>query len=178
MAIRLIWNKANHTVKVGSIEVYAAPREYPPFTCQALVQEQDTNLLLGDQQTVIEPEQPAWYLANTLERDQPVYRPGDVVMKRGQPMQLMAIVHDIEQEPTTNLETIRLAWQNVMQITAQKNISHLGVPALGSVHGKIACIDSLQALAEVVRSQAPDCLQKIWIILQKDQHLDLVSLLN
>jgi hypothetical protein len=178
MTIRLIWDKASQTAKVGSIDVYAAPREYPPFTCQALVQEQDTNLLLGDQHTLIEPEQPAWYLANTLERDQPVYRPGDVVIKRGQPLILQAVVHDIEQEPTTNLETIRLAWQNVIQITAQKNISQLGVPPLGSVHGKIACSDSLQILANVARNQEPSCLEKIWVILSKDQRLDLVSLLN
>ena len=176
--MKLIWDKASEVVRIGNVTLEASPCAYPPFTCEAIVQEQDTHLLLGEQHRLIEPKEPAWYLANTLERDEPVYSAGDVVIKPGTPARWLAVIHDIEQQPTTHNEIIQLAWQNILRLTTENNITRLATPALGSVHGKITVTDSLQILFDLLRDQAPAGLEKIWIIIAENQQLDLVSLLR
>ena len=178
MSIRLIWDKSTCATRIGKIAVYSAPPEHPPFRCEAVVVEQDTNLILGEQTTLVEPDKPAWYLANTLERDQPVYKLGDVIIKRGLPMQLMAIVHDIEQQPTCDSGILKLAWQNLMAISAQNNVKTLATPALGSVHGKIVLEDALQLFGQAIHDHAPPCLEKIWLVLPVHQQVDLVTTLS
>jgi hypothetical protein len=178
MSIRLIWDKSSCAARIGAIAIYSAPREHPPFDCQAMVVEQDTNLILGEQTTLVEPNKPAWYLANTLERDQPVYKPGDVIIKRGPPMQLLAVIHDIEQQPSCDNDSLKLAWQNLMTIVTQNNIKTLATPALGSVYGKIKLEESLRLLGQAIHDYTPPCLEKIWLILPAHQQIDLAAVLN
>ena len=57
-------------MELNGVAIVAAPRNHPPFKFQAIVQEQDTHQLLGEQTTLTDPGKPAWYLANTLEIEQ------------------------------------------------------------------------------------------------------------
>lgn len=175
MSIRLVWDKSACTAQIGHVALFVAAREHPPFPCQALVVEQDTHLLLDEPTILVEPEQPAWYLASTLERDQPEHRPGEVIVRRGQPLRLWAVVHDIEKRPTCDHDDILHAWQNILRITAQQNINTLAAPALGSEHGKVTVEEALQLLNQSIHEYAPACLEKIWLILPDNKQVELAS---
>lgn len=174
MTIQLVWDRSRPAITIGTIAVYPVPREYPPFSYQALVEEQDTCLLLGEQHTLVETDKPAWYLANTLERDQPVYETGNVIIRSGQPITLQAVVHDIEQYPTCDTQTLLRTWQTIMTIIEQKNVKRLATPVLGSVHGKIVFEEAWELLQKVLLDQAPACLEKIWLIMPNNKQLDAV----
>ncbi len=167
MTIELVWNKSDCTVTFKGIAIHAAPREYPPFTYQAIVEEQDTNLLLSEQTILKDPGKPAWYLANTLENGAS-YPLGTVIIKGQNPKRLLAIVHDIERTPTCEPKTIHRAWQNVIRAIEDNKISSAAMPLLGSVHGKLPITTSISLFRECLDKNVPACLEKIWLILPGD----------
>jgi len=162
--MELIWNNTDCTTCILGIHITAAPGDAPPFVCQAMVVEQDTHLLLGAQTVLPDPGKPAWYLANTLERE-PVHALGAVVTTGHKPLRLLAIVHDIEHSPTCLPEHIRQAWRHILQITAHKQIDTLAAPLLGTVHGHLSPSQSIGLFREALVEDPPIHLSRIWLIL-------------
>jgi len=165
MSIKLIWDKSECTLESGHVTIQGAPKDYPPFPVQAIVEEQDTHLLLGEQITLTDPGKPAWYLANTLEREDDIYQLGSVLLKPQQKVRLLAIVHDIEQDPTCKPEFIELAWQNIFQIIETEKLTSIALPLLGTVHGKIKLPHAFELLRTALQNNLPECLERIWFIL-------------
>lgn len=177
MTIELVWNKSDCTVKLKGIAIHAAPREYPPFTYQAMLEEQDTNLLLTEQSILNDPGKPAWYLANTLENGAS-YPLGTVITKGQNPKRLLAIVHDIERTPTCKPSTVQRVWQNVMRAIEDNQISSAAMPLLGSVYGKLSITDSISLFRECLHKNTPTCLEKIWLILPENCSCESLAQLN
>jgi len=165
MTIKLIWDKSECTLESGHVTIQAAPKNYPPFPVQAIVEEQDTYLLLSEQATLSDPGKPAWYLANTMEREEKIYQPGSVIMKPQQPNRLLAIVHDIELDPTCKPEYVERAWKNIFELIAVEEFSSIAIPLLGTVHGKLDFNDAMQLLRKSLHQPLPEYLQQIWFIL-------------
>ena len=177
MSIELIWDKSNCVLEYQGTTIHAAPRDYPPFAPQAIIEEQDTALLLNPQTTLHDPGKPAWYLANTLE-DNPSHPLGSVVVKGHQPRRLLAIVHDIERSPTCQPEFIQTAWLNVMTVIQENQFTTASMPLLGTVHGKISVKDALVLLGESLRKNQPTCLEKVWLILPNNCGCEVLAQLS
>ena len=111
-----------------------------------------------------DPGKPTWYLANTLEREQ-TCKLGSVIVRGSAPIRLLAIVHDIDQEPTCRPESISKAYQALLQIILEKGITSIGLPLLGTVHGKLSIAEAIVLINECLQDQLPDSLQQIWLIL-------------
>jgi hypothetical protein len=163
MNIGLIWDNSDCTLTLNGLTIVAVPRDYPPFTCQAVVQEQDTLLILGEQTEIADPGKPAWYLANTLERS-PIHDRGSVVVQGLAPLRLMAVVHDVEREPSCDTGTVQQAYHAVLKVVDDKNITSLALPLLGTVHGKLTVQESMQLLRDALQANQPVCLQQLWLI--------------
>ena len=166
--MELVWDKTHCIQQLGNITIYAAPKEHPPFSYKAIVEEQDTHLLLQQQTLLRDPGKPAWYLANKLDTDEN-YRLGDVVIRGQAPKRLLAIVHDVEQTPTCTIESVELAYQHLMICVKQQGFSSLALPLLGTVHGKIPIEESINLLSHATQQNPPACLLKIWLILPDHQ---------
>jgi len=177
MSIELVWKKSDCTVEFLGLTIHAAPMEYPPFTYQAIIEEQDTNLLLSEQKTLIDPGKPAWYFANMLEGEA-THPLGTVIIKGKYPNRLLAVVHDIECTPTCEAYSIQQAWKNVMQTIEDNHITALATPLLGSVHGKLSITNSLELMCEGLQQNLPICLEKIWLVLPKDGSCDCLTKLK
>jgi hypothetical protein len=176
MNIELVWDKSDCTLTLGDLTIVAAPRDHPPFTCQAMVQEQDTLLILGEQSEITDPGKPAWYLANFLERS-PAHVPGSVVVRGQAPVQLLAIVHDVDQEPTCTAATVQQAIHALFQVVQDKNISSLALPLLGTVHGRLTVQESLQLLHVALLANQPPCLRQLWLMLPSDSDCSCLAIL-
>ncbi len=82
-------------VWIGSVRLFVAPKEWPPFLADALAEEEDTYLVLSADPEVQETrEQPEELMAELLKTKPAV--PGSVIVKEGRPLSLLAIVHDLE----------------------------------------------------------------------------------
>lgn len=175
--MQLVWNKADCIVELESATLYAAPKDYPPFSCQAIVEEQDTHLLLREQTTLTDPGKPAWYLANTLESEVN-HSLGEVIIRGQSPKRLLAIVHDIEQSPTCTSETVKLAYQNILTTVKGNYITSFALPLLGTAHGKLTATDSINLFGSVFLHNSSTCFQRIWLILPEGTNCSCLSQLT
>jgi hypothetical protein len=70
------------------------------------VEEQDTALVLSKPGIITElDDKPTWFLANKLE-SQSLLQAGSVFKRAGNPLRLLAIVHDLDREPSWRSEWI------------------------------------------------------------------------
>ena len=175
--MKLVWDQADCSLELGGLTVVAPPRDYPPFACQAMVEEQDTHLTLGEQTVLTDPGKPTWYLAHTVERDEG-YALGSVISKGEKPLRLLAVVHDLDQEPTCTPAAVKQAYQAIMDIVAQRKLTSLALPLLGTVHGKVAASHSLQLLCEAIHQGFPKQLQQLWLMLAEGSPCHSKTLLS
>ena len=177
MMLEIVWDKADCTLTLGDINIVAAPRSNPPFRYQAIVEEQDTHLILGEQHRLTDPGKPAWYLANTLEAVRP-YDLGTVVVKGHSPHRLLAVVHDVEQTPTLSPDSVTQAYLTVLQIGQSMLLTSLAMPLLGTVHGHLSEHESLQRLRDCLLQGPIAGLQRLWLILPTDSDCHCLSYLS
>ncbi len=129
-----------------------------------MVEEQDTHLLMAEPGVLEDPGKPVWYLANTLETEEP-YTLGAVIAKGRSPVRLLAVVHDIDLYPTCTTEYTIKAYQNLLQILHEKDIKSVGLPLLGTVHGKFSLDQAVALLSENFLSKLPRSVERIWLVL-------------
>jgi hypothetical protein len=162
---------------MNNIIVHAAPVAHPPFAVAAILEEQDTCLLLKQQTTLTDPGKPAWFLANKLEQEH-VYQLGDVLLKGKNPTRLLAIVHDIEHQPTCSLDSVTKAYHKLSTIVTSERIASIAIPLLGTVHGRIPLDLAITSFQRVFLTNPPDYLEKIWLVLPEDASCECLSLLR
>jgi hypothetical protein len=175
--LKIVWKKSDCCLEYGDISIVAAPRTSPPFPCQAIVEEQDTHLILGEQTLLRDPGKPPWYLANTLDTVKP-HALGDVVVKGHSPHRLLAVVHDVEQTPTLSPDSISLAYQALLQVQQTLQLTSLALPLLGTVHGKMSERDSLLRLRECLAQGPISGLQRMWLILPPGSDCGCLNVLS
>jgi len=146
------------------VNFVAAPRTHPPFTCQAIVEEQDTYLLMAEQTTLKDPGKPCWFLANTMEQEDACTL-GSVIIKGHVPIRLLAIVHNINQVPTCHPESISKTYRTLLNTIQEKAITSVALPLLGTVHGKLSITEAIALLNECLQAPLPESLQRIWLVL-------------
>ena len=163
----LIWDSRDCCIAFRHVSVTFAPATYQPFAPAAVVEEQDTYLIMGEQQEIVEPEQPAWVLANQLDTS-PALSPGTVLRKGSQPLRLLAIIHDVEQSPTTTPEWIEKALATIFSIAEELSISSLKLPLLATSCHNFSESDFFKLLLRVVAQRSTDKPLKIWMPCKSD----------
>lgn len=159
---RLVWDAGRCARQLGDLRVVAAPRTHPPFRCAAIAEEQDTCLLLGPQHELRASDTPAWAMANRLEA-QRTHVPGSVVVRRGTPLRLLAIVHDVSQTPTWREAWVVEALGNILRELERRELASLTLPVLGARHGKLSTRRFAQMLGGVLARHRPACLRRLWL---------------
>lgn len=176
--LQLIWDVDRFRCHVGDIEIAIATTHFPPFNINAVVEEQDTSLVLGETDEIRDPgEKPAWYLANFIET-QSLLSPGHVIVRGTQPLRLQAIVHDLDQEPICRETWIILALQQIMDITEKRNIHALQMPLLGTRYGRVEIRQFLDLLLAKIAKEKLKSLKKLWLVSPEQQCQQIFEELN
>ncbi|EDN68602.1 conserved hypothetical protein [Beggiatoa sp. PS] len=145
------------------IQIILASENSPPFDVEAFVYEQDTALILGQTHEIKKPVESTENLMNQALEMQPL-TPGHVLVKGKFPVQLLAIIHDFDQEPSWREEWIEQAFHNIVQISEQHQLQSIGMPLLGTVHGNLSIHRSLTLLRSVIEQISPTYLKRLWLI--------------
>ncbi|MGD8783095.1 MAG: hypothetical protein PVG75_01600 [Thioalkalispiraceae bacterium] len=177
MAINLIWDKTDCMLIINGLHIQAAPKDFPPFYYTALVEEQDTHLLLREQTTISDPGKPSWYLANILE-DEDTFDLGTIVIKGKNLQRLMAIVHDIDKTPTCRSADILAAYLQLSQVVTQLQLKTIALSLLGTVQGKLPIEDAMAYLKQGFLANTPPCLEKMWLILPDEATCQCLDILR
>jgi len=128
----------------------------------AVVEEQDTNLLLGKTPVIMDTIESFPALLKKME--QQVHEiPGNVIVKRSVPKRLIAIVYDVENTPICTKTWIEEALQNILAQCDKYEIKTLAMPLLGTSYGKLNEETSIRLLQDLLFKNRQQHLKKILI---------------
>ena len=162
--LRLIRGGRDRRIRRGRLEIAIAAGGDRPFPVQAVVEEEDTFQVLSAPIGPVEDPSPRDHpirLMTELWAAEPL-TPGSVVWRDGVPPKLLAVVHDLDREPTWREPWIAAALERSMAIVRHRGIESLAIPPLGHRHGRMAIDRSADLLVAALR-EAPPCLGRIWL---------------
>jgi len=173
--LRLAWDRAECSVVIETLEIIAAPWPLQPFPCDAIVEEQDTYLLLGESRELPASEEKTWYLTHKMQEQRPVM-PGSVIMKRHhKPLRLMAVVNDVAQDPVCREEWVRSALMKIFELAAMQEAGSLALPLLGMRYGQLAADRAMNLLQRALVSGRGSTLRRLWLILPPGSSCRMLS---
>jgi len=142
--------------------VTIAPHHQPPFPVQGLVLEEDTWFALSSSPKFLEPRRhPIRIMTDAWEAEPAL--PGSVHIRDRHPFRLLAVVHDLSQDPTWRIEWIEQALRRSLEIARERGLRALGIEPLGTVHGRFPVADFDTLLEEIVREDRAPALD-LWRI--------------
>lgn len=143
------------------IEVVVAPER--PRAADAVVEEEDTYLVLSADPEVRESEVArlrAFHEAYTAEPAEP----GSVVVRDDAPTRLLAVVHDLSQDPSWREEWVAAALGAVIAEVDSRKVRTLAMPPLGRVHGSLPRERFVVLLRSALQAGAPRNLERICLV--------------
>ena len=176
--MQLIWDINKFRCSVNQVEIAIAPGKFPPFSVGAVIEEQDTALLLDETSVIRDPgEKPLWFYANKLEQ-QTLIEPGKVITRDTQPLRLQAIIHDLESDPVCNELWVFQAFQQSLEIAEHHEIDAIQTPPLGYKFGKLDYEQFFSIMLEIINRQRPALVKKIWINIPEENCENVFTLLS
>jgi hypothetical protein len=148
---------------IGPVELIIAPPELPPFKVDAIVEEQDTGLLLGVAPKISEPYESYDKLVSQMITQQPRL-PGEVVVKGNHPLRFLAVVHNLELEPTWKEEWITNALGQIFKESVNNRIKTVAMPVLGSIYGSLNYENFIGLFRSALPTGNFTYPEKIWLI--------------
>jgi hypothetical protein len=148
-----------------------------PYPVDAWAAEEDTYLVLSADPEVAEPdEDPERVMAEVLATHPE--EPGTVIVKAGCPLRLLAIVHDLNEEPSWKEEWVVKALQGIFQEADKRRVRSLALPLLGSLHGSLEKQRFLVLLREVLERRSPEHLKRLWLVVPAGTSSEILKMLE
>ena len=155
------------------LSVFAGPATaQPPFDVDVVVIEQDCDLVLDTEAVIHDPRESIGTLVRAVETAPPT-QPGSVIVKgHTKPLQFLAIVHDFSAEPASREEWVASAFDAIFGEMAARGFEAVGLPMLGSVHGKLSVARSFELLEQSLWRNRPACLGSLWLLLHSKTDIE------
>ncbi len=161
----------------GSVRIVAAPEDQPPFPVEAVVLEEDTYLVLSAGWDEIESDDhPVVILTEAF--DTKPEDPGNVVIHEDSPLRFLAVVYDLDQEPSWREEWVERALEGIFQEAERRQIQTIALPFMGTKHGSLEKERFLLLLRKFLdRNRSPYPL-RVWLALPGSASLKILDLLG
>ena len=165
---------------VAGIQIVVAREDDPPFAIDSVAVEEDTWLALGPPADVVSsPGHPVRVMTRVWEA-QPE-EPGTVLVKRGPPLRLHAVVHDLNAVPSWKEKWVGTALSRIFEEAARHRLRALQLPLLATRHGRLPANRFMFLLREALVEQAarlPHHLQAIWLVRDGESGAELLATLT
>lgn len=161
--LRVIQGKGRREATVRSVKIVASSEDKQPFPVEALALEEDTFLVLSADPVVREPREHPLRVIYEARKAVPE-EPGTVIVKETSPLKFLAIVHDLNQDPTWREEWVISCLIDVLRESEQRRLRSLALPLLGTKHGSLTEKRFLTILKAVLKSTPLRYLDRIWLI--------------
>jgi hypothetical protein len=148
--------------------VIAETNAAPGFVIDARVLEEDTYLVLSAEPRPQEVHRSPRRLLRAAKKTVPI-EPGSVLVRSTDDVtELLAVVHDLELEPSSKEEWVALALNSVFAEVDRFRFTTLAIPALGSHHDALAVSVFARLFREILESTGATSLTRILLHLPKD----------
>ena len=174
---KLIQGGRRSEITIGSARIVAAPEDHPPFPVEAVVFEEDTYLVLSAGWEQIESDDhPVVILTEALEA-QPE-EPGSVVVHEDSPLRFLAVVYDIDQEPSWREEWVERALEGIFREAERRRLQTIALPFMGTKHGSLEKERFLLLFRKFLeRNRSPYPL-RVWLTLPENISPKIIDLLD
>ncbi len=140
-----------------------APEEVPTLDLDAVVLEDDTFLVLSaDPKPKATPERPVYLLKQAMQVEAQV--PGTVITNEKIPLRVLAIVHDLDQDPSWKEGWISSALVEAFRAVEKRKLGSMALQMLGTVHGALDPARFSDLLEHALATVRCEHLEKIWVI--------------
>lgn len=161
--LRLISGGQDPTARLRGIHVVVSSGEKKPFPVDARVVEEDTFLVLSEEPTVCEPVESPVHLMTRLIETRPEI-PGSVLVRGSGPYKIMAVVHDVNQDPTWREYWVSQALKGAFRAADRRKLKAVALDMLGCMHGRLNPLRFTRLLKRALDAEAPQYLRRIWIL--------------
>ena len=175
--LRLIRGGYPREMSLGSVDIVAAPEHKPPFTVDAVAFEEDTFLVLSADRRVRAPKEPLVRLMTRVIETRPE-TPGSVLVKGKRPLRLLAIVHDLNQEPSWREEWVASALEGIFREAESRRLRSITLPFLGTLHGSLKKERFVELLRCALERMSPNHLKRLWLLVPAGTSSKILEMLE
>lgn len=161
--LRLIRGSYPRKVSLGSVDIVAAPENRPPFSVDALAFEEDTFLVLSGDREVRDPHEHQVRLMTRVIETQPEM-PGSVLVRGKRPLCLLAIVHDLNQDPSWKEEWVASALDGIFREAERRRLKSIALPFVGTLHGSLEKQRFVMLLRGALERLSAKHLRRLWLV--------------
>ncbi len=130
----------------------------------AVAVEEDTFLIMSADRRVHDPKVPLLKIMTRVIETQP-NAPGSVLVQGESPLRFLAVVHDLNVEPTWREEWIVSALQTILQEAERRRLSSIALPFLGTLHGSLGKERFLLLLRSLLEKTPLNHLRRLWLVM-------------
>jgi hypothetical protein len=150
---------------IAGVRIAFAPPHEPPFPVEAMILEEDTYLVLSAGTRIPEEAEHPIRVMTALWEAKP-RAPGSVVVRPGLRTELLAVVHDLDADPTWREAWVEASLEAALAEVGRRQVVSLGTEALGSVHGRMKAERFRRLLREALVRGKPERLERVWVVEQ------------
>jgi hypothetical protein len=158
----------------GALRVVPAPEGRPPFPIDGRAYEEDTFLVLSAEAVVRIPKEPLMRVMTRVLETRPRL-PGSVAVRGTHPLRLLAIVHDLNQEPSWKEEWVACALEGIFREAESRRLRSIAIPFLGTLHGSLEKETFLGLLKGALEKISPVHLKQLWLVIPQGTSPDLLK---
>jgi len=161
--LRLIQGGQRSETSVGPVRIVATPEGTAPFSVDAVAFEEDTFLVMSADLAVRDPGEHPMKLMTRVIGTQPE-TPGNVVVKGRAPFRFLAIVHDLNEEPSWREEWIARALDKIFREAERRKLKSIAMPMLGTKHGSFQKPRFVKLMRRTLEGLSPRYLRRLWLV--------------
>lgn len=159
---------------MGPVQVRVAVESEAALNGVVVVHEEDTHLVLSAPSVVHEIERHPIRVMEGVWNDRG-HEVGTVVSR---PSAILAVVHDLNDEPTCRPESVATALDAVYALAEKRGLARLALWPLGAVHGRMPLNDAIGGVLDALRRATPPSLETVYLLARDDSEADTRSALG
>jgi len=162
---------------VGTLRIVAAPKHRPPFKVAAMAFEEDTFLVMSAEQVVRAPRESLMKVMTRVIETRPEI-PGTVLVRGKRPLRLLAVVHDLNQEPSWREEWIADCLERIFAEAESRRLRSIALPFLGTIHGRLETGRFVELLGHALNQTALTHLERLWLVVPDGMNSKILEILE
>jgi hypothetical protein len=164
-------------ISFGNLRVVAAPKDRPPLKADAMAFEEDTFLVMSAEPVIRAPKESLMRVMTRVIETRPE-TPGTVLVRGKRPLRLLAIVHDLNQEPSCREEWVADCLEKILAEAESRELKSLALPFLGTLHGRLEKGRFLELLGHALGQTELRHLVRIWLVVPDGMNSKILETLE
>jgi hypothetical protein len=175
--LQLIHGSYPYRIRIGSLDVVLSPEKEPPFKVDAVTAEEDTFLVMSADRTVRDPKEPLMKVMTRVINTRPK-TPGSVFVQGTTPLRLLAVVHDLNEDPSWKEAWITRALVGIFCEAEIRKLRSIAVPFLGTLHGSLDKERFLVLLRSTIERISLHHLKRLWLVVPDGTPSKILEILD